>query len=569
MKMSRGGIVMPFKTSRNSAGIVSGNRAFHILLVSYQYLICLTIQNYFKNSNVIVRAAGSVSKALELFRKNKFDAVLAELRSDSDGGIELHRRLRELNRTMPILFMTSLAHWSDARLLDQVVEDPHSFYIPENAGHKFLAAKLKQVIQAYRSRDSLTGLKRKFKRNWVLASLLQRAMLPPWVYFSDHYEFSCFYRPLTRVSGDLFEWLPLDDDRALFIFGDVSGHGPHSALAMTAVQSFLKQMIAMDREKARRPDLIAAEINDFFHRHLHNIVYMAALIAHIDFRHNRICYQNAGYIDLLCIDAATGTPVTINPEKKGSLPLGMMKNTVYSSADNVEYEFTDTSVFLACSDGLMDLAKDEKGESNMDMSVYTQLAAILVKAAQREDKSLAIPFRCYHALEQFGYLHPQDDLAMVLIRKPLHLEREYIFTCRVPADKKAVDQVSQKASDFIMRHYRNEKLSVNVELLLAEHLGNVVRHGLNEYEKLHEYMAVKLYADERELKLIVWDRGREWRLPPQPRHSADRTLDRLNRQFAPSGRGLPIIAKIASDMCRLRYSGLNESIFILPVPGDT
>ena len=34
--------------------------------------------------------------------------------------------------------------------------------------------------------------------------------------------------------------------------------------------------------------------------------------------------------------------------------------------------------------------------------------------------------------------------------------------------------------------------------------------------------------------------------------------------MAESGRGLPIIGKIASQISRERYSGLNESIFMIP-----
>ena len=129
-------------------------------------------------------------------------------------------------------------------------------------------------------------------------------MLPPWVYFSESYEFSCFYKPFSRVSGDLFEWLPLDEDRALFIFGDVSGHGTHSALAMTAVQSFLKQLTAEDKEHATRPCLLANDINDYFCSHIQNIVYMSTLIVYMDFRRNFLRYLNAGYMDVIAMAQA-------------------------------------------------------------------------------------------------------------------------------------------------------------------------------------------------------------------------------------------------------------------------
>ena len=550
----------------NDSSVLAGSQSYRVLLYSRDELISFSLQNFFKDSNISIVVAESTDDGMNKLREVKPSAVITEIRSDADECLRFRQQIRRISEKVPVLFMTPLYYWSDVRLLDRIVEDPHSYYIPENADRKFMVAKLTQVISASQSEDSLRRLKSRIARNWFLASLLQQAMLPPWVYFSDSYEFSCFYRPFTKVSGDLFEWLPLDDDRALFIFGDVSGHGTHSALAMTAVQSFLKQIIRRDKERATSPCLIATDINEFFCNHLHNIVYMSTLIAYIDFRNNELRYQNAGYMDLICVDADTGKILDINPEKRGSLPLGMVNGSIYSAEDDVEYHFSDSSVFLFCSDGLVDLAKDRDGETYMDMDMCKKLMSLLVMDAQKEEKSVAIPFRCYHSLEQFGYNFPQDDLSMVLIRKPLHLDREYVFSCRVPTDKKAIDEICEKASGFVSGIYGDDELAVKTDLLLEEYLINVIQHGLSEYEKLNEYIAVKLCAYEYELKLIIWDHGKEWNGFSLRPDRANDQLNDLNEHMAISGRGLPIMAKIAAQISRQRYSGLNESIFIIKVP---
>ena len=538
-----------------------------VLLLSQDELICFTLQNFFKDSHIYLVAVSKRDEALMTLKKKKFDAIISDICTDAAEGILFRHEIRMQNLRIPILFMTPLFYWSDVRLLERIVEDPHSYYVPENADKKFLLAKLHQVINAYHAENALHSLKIKIARSNQLASFLQQAMLPPWVYFNESYEFSYLYHPFTLVSGDLFEWFPLDNDRALFIFGDVSGHGTHSALAMTAVQSFLKQIILLDKEKATHPWQIANEINEFFCHHLHNIVYMSTLIAYADFKNNCIRYQNAGYMDPICIDADTGKLIDINPAKTGSLPLGMMKKARYTVNEDIEYHFTDSTVFLFFSDGLTDLSKDKAGENYMDMSVCRKLASILAVDAQKEEKSIAIPFRCYHSLKQFDYLFPQDDLSMVMLRKPIHIEKEYVFSCCVPADKAAVDRVCEKASGFVEQFYHDEELSVNTELLLEEYLVNVILHGLNEYEKLNAYIAVKLCAYDKELKLIVWDHGKEWNGVAMHGRKAEETLDVLNESMSSNGRGLPIINKIASQISRQRYSGLNETIFIIPLPG--
>lgn len=546
--------------------MTSASQICQVLLVSGNELVRFSLENFFTGSDIQLFSTLTPEEAAPLLGKEKFDAVIYDIGGDPEAGLRMRKVIRDHDARLPILFITPQFYWSDANLLDQIVEDQHSYYIPENVDRKFIVAKLRQAITVRQTENSLKQLRSKITRNWFLASQLQQAMLPPWVYFSDSYEFSYLYKPFSRISGDLFEWLPLDEDRALFIFGDVSGHGSHSALAMSAIQSFMTQTMMLDRERATRPCLIASDINDFFCQHLHNIVYMSTLIAYFDFRNNYLRYQNSGFMDIVCVNADTGEIENINPEKKGSMPLGMVKDTEYTDADNVEYHFSDSSVFFCCSDGLMDLSKDSNGEKYMDMKVATKLASILVKDTQKEEKSISLPFRYYNSLEQFGYVHPQDDLSLVLIRKPRLSEREYVFSCRVPADKDAVDQICQRASGFVSAHYPgNEEISVDAELLLEEYLVNVILHGLNEYEKLNEYIALKLCAGEKELKIIIWDHGKEWNGLFMPPEQAEKSLDELNEHFATSGRGVPIMSRVASRISRQRYCGLNESIFVIPV----
>ena len=536
-----------------------------VLFCCRDQLIRFTIENYFGDAGIEIVAVSEPKDAETNLQQEKFDAVILEIGPDAEQCFLLRRRIRKYHTWIPILFITPLFYWNDPQMLDRIVEDPHSFYIPENADKKFLTAKLTQVITASHAQTALNQLQNKISRNLFLASQLQRALLPPWVYFSDSYEFSSYYQPYSSVSGDLFEWLPLDEDRVLFIFGDVCGHGTHSALAMTAIQSFLKQLTTEDKEHATRPCLLANDINEYFCNHMQNIVYMSTLIVYIDFRNNFIRYQNAGYMDIIAVDAKTGEVLDINPENRGCLPLGMIKDAVYSDKDNVEYTFSDSTVFLFHSDGLMDLSKDPAGEHYLDLETYAKLAALLVSDAREEDKSIALPFRTCHSLKQFGYVYPQDDLSVVLVRKPPHIDKEYIFSCRVPSNKQAVDEICEKAAGFVTGFYRNEELAVRTDLLLEEFLVNVVQHGLSEYQKYNEYIAVKLCAFEKELKVIVWDRGREWTSFAFHRETADETLDKLNDERSASGRGLPIISKIATQVSRQRYCGLNETIFIIPV----
>ena len=507
-------------------------------------------------------SAETEEERLDLISTRNIQAIVYELSSDAAQGLSFRDKVREdeEKRTLPILFIMSEAYWSDSSLLGQVSEDPYSFAVPANVNFKTLVVKLSHCINF----GLLHDVKELFDHNKKLAHHLQQTMLPPWVYFGKNYEFSMYYLPHNVIGGDLVEWFPLDDHRVLFIFGDVSGHETHSALAMSSVHSYVSHLLELDKEKARRPCLIASEIHNYLRRHFGGIVSLAALIAYFDFRNNYLCYLNAGYENLICFDSRTGKIDLTNPDNIGEMVLGGYNSTVYSENVSVEYWFSDYSVFLFFSDGLRDLAKDLDGFTFMDMDFLFNLVSGLVKERQ-EENPIAIPFQCYHLLQQYGYQFPQDDLTIGIISKPPLLdEKKFTFACHAPADKKSIDEICEKASVFVSEYYNDERLSVNTELLLEEYLVNVIMHGLDDFEKLYDFIAIELRAYDDKLKLKIWDHGKEWNGKLMKKETAEDTLDRLNANLLESGRGVPIISKIASQGSRKRFSGLNETVFIIP-----
>ena len=198
--------------------VVSGDRNSRVLAVGGNELAVFSLQNFFADSDVTLMTASGIDEAQKILRQERIDAVI----TDVDLGMSLRKKIRKTDSLLPILFMIPAFSCSDVRLLGRVAEDPRSYYAPENADKKLVLAKIDQMIESCHAEASLQLLKNKISRNWFIAGLLQQAILPPWVYFSDSYEFSCLYRPFTEVSGDLFGWMPLDEERALFIFGDVS-----------------------------------------------------------------------------------------------------------------------------------------------------------------------------------------------------------------------------------------------------------------------------------------------------------------------------------------------------------
>ena len=137
------------------------NRTFRILLVSRNELIRFSPDNFFEDSEFALTGVDCREEAVPLLPAENFDAVIANIDSNPQEGFLLRAEIRRTYDKLPILFMTPLFNWSGSRLLDQIVDDPHSYCIPENADREFMTAIQSfptQIVMRDRKRATRPGM---------------------------------------------------------------------------------------------------------------------------------------------------------------------------------------------------------------------------------------------------------------------------------------------------------------------------------------------------------------------------------------------------------------------------
>ncbi|MBS1370161.1 MAG: SpoIIE family protein phosphatase [Lentisphaeria bacterium] len=535
------------------------DRKYNVLVLDDEKFILLTVAACLKEGAYQVTTADHAEEALEAFKRKRYDAVLSDIMMDSVDGFKFREMIRSYNKRVPIIFLTSLMDDIDNSLITQIMKDNYSYYLNKNFTRASLLEKLEQVVQAYQAQNEISLLEKKIESDLELATQVQMAMLPPWLHFSDSYEFGFIYRPLFKISGDLFEWIPLSAHSCLCVFGDISGHGIHSALAMTAVQSILKQLSTINSPGALRPDRILRQLNDFFCEKLNMCSYMTCLVAIWDFEKNTLLFHNAGHPDLLCFHAGDGKWLDPNPRRQGSLPVGMLRNTDYLEENNVLMEFSDDTVFLGHSDGLWDIGTHPDDESGVDTKTFRQLAS----AAVKDDNVVAIPFRLSGALEQIGYDTPKDDYSLFAMKKVV-AGAAPVFRRQVPPDAASIDRATLEAAEFVELTLHAKVLAAKVEILLSEFLVNIVKHGLENYKKATDVIALTIRGSREAVIVSVLDRGKMWESSSfRSDEELDQLLTELNRKKGQSGRGIPLIMKISPQISRRHHCGLNETIFTI------
>ena len=81
---------------------------------------------------------------------------------------------------------------------------------------------------------------RALEQDLELASRIQKVLLPKNNISAAGWQFSYHYSPVSVVSGDFCDFVPIDDQSFFFVVGDVSGKGISASLMMSQLHALIR-----------------------------------------------------------------------------------------------------------------------------------------------------------------------------------------------------------------------------------------------------------------------------------------------------------------------------------------
>lgn len=144
---------------------------------------------------------------------------------------------------------------------------------------------------------------------------IQQRLLPEEPMSLNRVTLEGFNDPSFAVSGDYYDYFPLDRGRMGFIIADVTGHGLSAALIMANVQSAIRVALTPGVEL---PDLVS-RVNRLICRNTAAHVFITAILGTIDSATGAVEYVSAGHPGPLVLSSKG---VRDTPEAN-SLPLGI------------------------------------------------------------------------------------------------------------------------------------------------------------------------------------------------------------------------------------------------------
>lgn len=242
-----------------------------------------------------------------------------------------------------------------------------------------------------------------------IAREVQRQLFPQAVPKIPGLDLYGICRAAQSVSGDYYDFLPLDEHRVGLVLGDVSGKGISAALLMAAIQSALRAQLydsGTDGQGPALAHLSPARVVDRLNRQLFANTpqekYVTFFFAIYDDRTRKLSYTNAGHLPPLLFRAGR-----VDRLRVGGTVVGLFPSAAYEVG---EVAMEPEDVLLAYTDGITE-PENSYGEEFGETRLVEVVGGMLNAGAE------ALAEEIYRSVNDWtGSPELQDDMTLLLAR---------------------------------------------------------------------------------------------------------------------------------------------------------
>jgi sigma-B regulation protein RsbU (phosphoserine phosphatase) len=179
-----------------------------------------------------------------------------------------------------------------------------------------------------------------------LAAQVQRLFLPVGKPSIAGLEIAGMMQSARGVSGDYYDYIPIDGHTIQLVVADVAGKGVPAALLMSATAAAMQLEANHDRNIRE----IVGRLNTSIHSVSDGERYVTLLVAEIDVHERILKYVNCGHNPALLFRAKTATLTRMN---SSCPPIGLFSD---ETCELTSAHLTDGDVLVFYTDGLIEAA---------------------------------------------------------------------------------------------------------------------------------------------------------------------------------------------------------------------
>lgn len=337
-----------------------------ILTIDDERFVRESIAAYLEDSGFEMLEAADGREGVEVFRREKPDLVLCDLRMPEMDGMKVLEIITEESPETPVIMISGAGLINDVlealRLgaWDYLVKPISDLEVLEHTVTGVLhRAKLEQENRQYKeelekaNRELATNLST-LREDQEAGRRVQMQLLPPCEDGYGDYKFSHTVIPSLYLSGDFLDYFEIDERYIGFYIADVSGHGSSSAFVTIMLKSMVNQPLRRYRTHQDPTILSPKDLLDMLNKDVltSNLgKYLTMFYGVLDRQDNKIRYGVGGHFPRPIVVTENQSVIL---EGEG-FPIGLFEWAKYEQWEiDVPHKFT----MAMFSDGIFEIAED-------------------------------------------------------------------------------------------------------------------------------------------------------------------------------------------------------------------
>ncbi|QKS46423.1 fused response regulator/phosphatase [Paenibacillus cellulosilyticus] len=285
-----------------------------------------------------------------VYEEPDVDLILLDMMMPRIDGITACRTVLGVERLkdIPIIMVTAIG---DSKKLAEALDAGASDYVTKPINRVELMARIRSALRLKQQKNWHRERDRRLRDELRLAREVQYAVLPQRLE-NEQIVIDAIYRPSEELSGDLYAWHRIDQNRYAVAVIDAMGHGISSSLVCMFIASVLKEVMS----KLSDPEDVVRELNRrAMQLHFSDQLiqyYFTGIYMVIDMERGIVEYVNAGHPPGLLLRLGTDQ---VEQLKGGSPAIGLFDG-IPVNKQSLRIAPGDRMVIVT--DGLLDRSDD-------------------------------------------------------------------------------------------------------------------------------------------------------------------------------------------------------------------
>src|SRR5690242_2432444 len=257
-----------------------------ILVVEDEPDIALALEDSLRLEGHDVQIISDGMAASRYAREGAFDVILLDAMLPGKDGFSICRELRTAGSKTPIIFLSACAEEYDrVRGLDLGAND----YVVKPFSPDELMARVRRLL---RDREDGREHQKQFEDEIRAAAAVQQSLFPRHHPAVEAMEYSAACRPAKVVSGDYYDFIPLDRGRLGLLLADICGKGMGAALLGASLHGAVRAFAPL---ASSRPGDLLRRVNRLLFQTTSSERYATAFYGIFDPATCDLIYGNAGH----------------------------------------------------------------------------------------------------------------------------------------------------------------------------------------------------------------------------------------------------------------------------------